>query len=440
MIGAAPSARGVSASWRSILAALVLVAGCGGGGVANPGGTQAFDVMATLTLTPQGMGGGYWPDFPRAQKVTLVWNADARLVFVGGEGRVEAAEVASDDGRTQRTTGTVSLPMPFNPTCNRKGGVTYDQIVFSLENGALHGTARGTAQYQTGDEIFSADMTATLAGVADVTPPRFAALAGEIDPLAVPGILPSEPLPPTATASLVGAPSGDVIALEPGRVQGAGSGAVTTGFWAPQRALRSGETYTMKLDGVVDFAGNAAIQALAFTTRAAPPLVSEDGFEAVATATLGGAGVLRGEPLTPITGTTSLILNTGVGGGFGFLPYMLGPSLAVRLAVAPGDTVVRFQRRIVATYDLPSVRFYGSVRLGAVGGAIATGPSLEAHDLVKVTLPRDGDVFVSGVETIEIPLPAGITGEIIFEIDGQTSGCGLPPPPTALVIDDLRVE
>jgi hypothetical protein len=291
-----------------------------------------------------------------------------------------------------------------------------------------------------GDQLFAADVTATLAGVVDATPPRFGALAGEIDPLAPPTFLPSEPLPSTATASLVGAASGDVIALVPATVQGPGNGQVVTALAVPGQALRAGETYTMKIDGVADFAGHAVAQAPTFTTRAAPPLAPEDGFEGVATPTLGGAGVLRGQPLMPIAGATSLILNTGVGGGFGFLPYMLGPSLAVRLAVSPGDTVVRFERTIVATSALPRGRFYGTTRVASPGGAIGVGPALEATDLVQVTLPLDGDVFVSSAWTIEVPLPAGTKDEVTFEIIGDTAGCGLPPPSTALIIDDLRVE
>jgi hypothetical protein len=150
--------------------------------------------------------------------------------------------------------------------------------------------------------------------------------------------------------------------------------------------------------------------------------------------------VLHGGPLTPIAGDTSLILNTGFGGGFGFLPYHLGPSLAVRLAVAPGATVVRFTTQLVATYDLPQVTFYGDVRVGAPGSAIAHLTNVDATELVKVTLLQDGDVYLGPLKTLELPLPAGVQGEVMFEIAGVTYGCGLPPPPTALLIDDLRVE
>jgi hypothetical protein len=427
---------------RRLLPLLLLstLTSCGGStSPSPPTATSAFDLTTTLSLTPRPPAGGYWPDFPTTHESTLVFDPAAKLVFMGARGQVVAAETTTTDGQTYRTTAPLTLPIPFNPSCNRLGSVTYDQLAFTVRNGALEGTATGSAQYVTGDQAFLADLTATLAGVPDITPPTLDAPTADVDPLAPPTLRPSEPLPPTAKVTLSGS-GGDVIVLQAGTVQGTGVGKVVTSFAAPGTALRSGSTYTIQLDGVVDFAGKAALAPAPFTTRAAPPLIPEDGFESVATATLGGAGVLRGEPLTPIAGTTSLILNTGVGGGFGFLPYMLGPSLAVRLPISPGDTAVHFERRIAAVYDLPTARFYGSVRLASPGGTIAEGPALEATGLTKLTLSRDGDLYLSPVETITIPLPPDAVGELLFEIDGQTSGCGLPPPPTAVIIDDLRVE
>lgn len=424
---------------RLLLIGVLTLAACGGGGASKPPvGTNAFDVTAALTVTPRPPGGGYWPDFPTSHAFTLVFDADAQLVFVGANGQVAAAGVAPE-GETHRTTGPVTLPIAFNPSCNRLGSLTFDELSFTVSGGALTGTARGSAQYVTGDQGFLADLTATLAGASDATPPRFDAPTADVDPLAPPTLRPSEPLPPAATVTLAGS-SGDAIVLTAATVQGAGAAKVVTSFAVPGTALRPGSTYSVQVAGVSDFAGHAAAGVAPFTTRAAPPLVAEDGFESVTTPTLGGAGVLRGEPLTPIAGTTSLILNTGVGGGFGFLPYMLGPSLAVRLAVSPGDTVVRFERRLASVYELTTARFYGAVRLASPGATIATGPALEATGLTKVTLPRDGDLYLSAVETISIPLPPDATGELLFEIAGQTSGCGLPPPPTALIVDGLRVE
>src|SRR4029450_6119747 len=100
--------------------------------------------------------------------------------------------------------------------------------------------------------------------------------------------------------------------------------AAVAGFSVGDHVLRYGETYELDASGAADFAGNPPAGAVPeITTHALPPLVPECGFDSVSTPKVGGAGVLRGGPLEPIAGTTSLILNTGVGGGFGFLPYML---------------------------------------------------------------------------------------------------------------------
>jgi hypothetical protein len=421
-----------------LLLLATLPAACGSGAPASQSEVlPSFDLTATLTLSPRPPGGGYWPDFPPSHLSTLAFDPDAKLVFLGALGQVVAAPATTTDGQTYRTTAPATLPIAFNPSCNRLGSVTYDQLSFTVRNGALEGTATGSAQYITGDQAFLADLTATLSGVFDVTPPTLDAPTSDVDPLSPPTLRPSEPLWPAGRVTFSGS-GGDVIELLAGTIEGPGK--VVPSFLPLGTALRPGSTYTIRLDGVVDFVGHPASPVPPFTTRAAPPLLPEDGFESVATATLGGAGVLRGDPLTPIAGTTSLILNTGVGGGFGFLPYMLGPSLAVRLPISPGDKAVRFERRIASVYDLPSARFYGSVRLASPGGTIADGPPLEATGLTKLTLPRDGDLYLSAVETITIPLPPDATGELLFEITGQTSGCGLPPPPTALIIDDLRVE
>jgi hypothetical protein len=403
-------------------------------------GWHAFDVSGALTVTPVGAQLTGWQDFPTDHVFTLIWDPAAGRVMAGTDGLVTASAAATTDGRTFRTTEPLAVRVPFAGSCGGTAEIAYDEITFFAESGVLHGTGDGHATYLNGDQVWMANATATLVGVPDVTAPSLDVPAVVEDPLAPVFLKASEPLPASASVSLVGAPSGDVIQLEPSVL--AGPDHVTWGFAKPGVMLRYGETYTLVTDNLADFAGNksAAAQPTTFTTRAAPPLIPEDGFESVTTPTLGGAGVLKGDPLTPIAGTTSLILNTGFGGGFGFLPYRLGPALAVRLTVAPGDTVVRFASRLVATYPLQSAAFYGEIRLGSVGQAVGSRMNVEATDFTKVTLPTDGDVYISPVTTIELPLPAGATGELTFEIDGDTFGCGVPPPPTALILDDLRVE
>jgi hypothetical protein len=408
-------------------------------GETSRGGPRAFDVTATVTLMPPAGQEGGWQDFPRTLTFTLVRDPAVGRVFASAGGAVSAAAVTTTDDRTFRTTGPLAVTLPFPQSCTRVATVAYDELTFSEDGGALAGTARGTVSYPSGNQAWTAPATARLAGAPDATAPTLALPGEPVDPLAPLAFPASEPLPSTAAASIVGATSGDVIPLAPAFEDGP-DGAIG-GFSKPNVALRDGETYGLVMEGFVDFEGNAPTSAPGtFTTRAAPPLAPEDGFESVTATMFGGAGVLHDGPLQPIAGATSLLLNTGFGGGFGFLPYALGPSLAVRLAVAPGDTVVRFDGQLVAPDPIDDAAFVGAIRLASVGQAVGMAMNVAATGFAKVTLPGAGDVFISPVKTIELPLPAGAAGEITFEIEGVTFACGLPPSPTVLVLDNLRVE
>jgi hypothetical protein len=423
------------------LAALALAA-CGGGSSAAPGpGWRSFDIIAMLTLTPPAAAPASFTDFPATHAFTLAWNAQLGQGLVGAQGSVgNFVTLPSADGSRLQTGELVPLPVAFADGCAGVAQVQYDDLTVSIAGDALTGTAHGHARFQSGDQIFEAQVTAALAGVPDATAPRLLVPASPVDPLAGLRIAPSEPIGmpvPPAQPALVGDNSGDVVPL----LLAQSAGSFVSAFTTDGRALRHGETYKLRIDGLMDFASHPVVtMPPSFTTPPAPPLVPEDGFESVTTPTFGGAGVLHGEPLTPIAGTTSLVLNTGVGGGFGFLPYHLGPSVALRLVVSSGDTVVRFQSQLVTVYELPEATFFGEVRVASPGGAVGRRTNITATGFAKVTLPVDGDVYIAPPATIEVPLPAGTTGEIVFEIAGVTFGCGLPPPPTALIIDDLRVE
>ncbi|MDB4981012.1 MAG: hypothetical protein JWM82_1764 [Myxococcales bacterium] len=398
---------------------------------------HSFDVTATLTVTAPAGDEGVWLDFPKTHTFTLVFDAESRRTLIAARGFDGATtSIAAGDG-----TGTTTLVMtlPYERSCTRDAELVFDRVSFIVRDGVLTGTAQGRAEFQTGADDFSSPITATLAGVADLTPPALTMPTSAVDPLASLSFEASEPLPATVTARLVGAPSGDVIPLEPTRI--AGPERAIRGFAKPELMLRAGDTYTVSVQGLTDFAGNAgAAPSSTFTTRAVPPLAAQDGFESLTGDTYGGAGVLADGPLTAIAGTKSLLLNTGFGGGFGFLPYDLGPSLTVRLAVPKGATVVRFERRLVAPDPTPAAAFVGAVRLASLLRPVETMMNVAATGFQVVTLPGAGDVYVSSVATVELPLPPGVTDEVTFEIDGVTFQCGLPPSPTLLVVDDLRVE
>ncbi|HTA18418.1 MAG TPA: hypothetical protein VK989_03955 [Polyangia bacterium] len=411
----------------------------GGAAEALPAGFRAYDVTATLTRAPSSTpSGGDFSSFPTTVPFTLVWDPGTQQVATGAHGRFAQTRVITTDNRTFRS-GTLGAGVPFAPSCTGVGGVSLDEASFTLEGATLRGTASADETYATNAGSFTTvEGTAMFTGVPDVTPPELTSPGTSVDPLA-PVILPSsEPLPAAVAASLVGSPSGDTVALSGMRFSVASD--ARTGLETNGQVLRYGETYTMAAGQVVDYAGNKATAPVSFTTRAAPPLVPADGFESVTGTTFAGAGVLHGGPLMPIAGATSLLLNTGYGGGFGFLPYDLGSSLAVRLAVPPGATKVSFDAQLIAPDPVDSAAFVGAIRFGSVGGTVSTQENVKGSGFVEETLPALGDIYVSPVQTITLALPADATAEIAFEIVGEIDLCAEPPSPTVLVVDDLRVE
>lgn len=408
-----------------------------------PAGKLSFDVTATLTISPPAGQDGAWTDFPRTIPFTFVWNASAGTAIAGAAGRAAGASVLAADDGFFRTDATLAVNVLPGTMC---GPATFDnlEIVFSTDGASLTGTARGTVSYLTADTTWSAPATAVLTGKPDTTPPALSLPKSPIDPLAPLVLAASEPMPATTVASIISRATGEAPRLSATFLNGTGA-AIT--FTAPNLALRYGDTYDVQL--APDFGGNKAVTE-SFTTAAPPPLVPEDGFESVTGTMFAGAGVLHGGPLTPLSGQTSLLLNTGFGGGFGFLPYDLGPSLAVRLSVSPSDTVVRFDTQLIAPDPIETAAFVGAIRVSAFPGlspGSSTGPigstmNVSGTGFVKQTLPQLGDVYISPVKTVELALPPGAAdqAQVVFEIVGVTFQCSQPPSPTVLVLDNLRVE
>jgi hypothetical protein len=420
-----------------MLAAAVLGA-CGGTGSGATGiaGWRSFDVSAALKLTPTAGDEGSWTTFPTAATLTAAWNETMGVAVTGANGVYGGGSLARADGGMLQSAGWAA-GVSFADGCGGTGTLIFDQVTFSAAGDTLAGSATGRALYVTsGAMMLEAAVTATLAGAPDATPPTLTAPGDDADPLQELLFKGSEPLS-NGTLSLLGAPAGDVTPLMVHDAQPATSAAAVA-FSNAGVALRYDETYSLR-GALTDFAGNPAAP-FQFKTRAAPPLVPEDGFESVTGSMFAGAAVLQGGPLPPISGQTSLMLNTGFGGGFGFLPYDLGPSMAVRLAVAPGDTVIRFAMRLIAADPVDRAAFDGVVLTASPGGSVAASQDLGATEFTRTSLPSLGDVFFSPVRTIEMPLPADARGEIAFEIVGRTFACTRPPSPTVLVIDDLRVE
>ena len=162
----------------------------------------------------------------------------------------------------------------------------------------------------------------------------------------------------------------------------------------------------------------------------------EDGFESAAIATLGGAQIVADTSAPVITGARSLYILASSGGVPGTKPQQT--QLALRLTVAPGDTVVRFAYRAVNPNS-----FDGTYFAVATPGGRMTVMSVRstATPTTSATI-ADQAVTLRPLAMAEIPLPADASSEVVIARIVRGTGCtGMPAPPVeGMLIDDLRVE
>ena len=260
-----------------------------------------------------------------------------------------------------------------------------------------------------GDVLYPYTAVLEMTGVPDTAPPSLGADRNDFDPLASLGFGASEPLPAGSAAELVG--GGERVTLVPVSPEGTG---VTTGFHREEpMALRYGISYQLGITPWVDLAGNAGGAPPRLTTRPPPPLVPEDGFES-ATGSVGGGMVIDDGSLPAIGGRRSVGLSA-----YGVLPPGAGSRFTVRLAVTPGDRVVRVALRPMGVYEIPPP-FTGAstLRIAVPGGAITRAP-LPGFERMTTRHPMPGGagtIFLGEVRTVEIPLPAGVGAEIVFDM------------------------
>lgn len=406
---------------------------------APPSGWLAYDVTATVALKPLPGQAASLPGFPTTVRFPIAYSPARALAIIGS-----VPTEATPDGAGFRINFPSFVDTAFAGSCEGTAVLDFDTMTVSLDaNGTLHGQAMGQVRSQIGEALAQVPATFSLVGGHDVTPPTLNPVTGALDPLSPITPLVTEVMAPGASLTLVGTASGDSFPLVPYFLDDDPTQPVLGFSLSMPVMLRWNEVYKVVTRGVTDLAGNE----LAFatpptaTTPAPPPLQPEDGFEAVTGTTYAGAGVLEGGPLAPIAGTTSLL----VGNVDSFLSYKVGASFTVRLAVAPGDTVLRFDTRLAAPNkpDESSQAFRGGMFVGAVGKEVQGFGDVLADTMTKVSLAGGATIWQSPIGTTEIPLPTGATGEVSFEIIQEPvgpPGCGFPVQSMVLVIDRLRVE
>jgi hypothetical protein len=402
------------------------------GGDASPLAQAAsFTVEGRLTATvrpgvPAPVGG-----VPERHDFTLrlLPGAPARLI-VGRNGVAVAADLRALGPGQWETTAPLALPVNAASACG--ASARYDRFAIAASADVLTGTASGHLDVIQGDVVFGFDATLAMTGARDVVPPLLTAVAPDADPLAGFFLAASEPLPATSQARLTA--GGEIVPL----VAITPVADLVTGFDKPSRALRYGTTYQLVVQPWQDLAGNAGGPLPGLRTRAAPPQIAEDGFEAAGTSP-GGGRLVDAATLPPITGVRSLLVGALSGYGGGGAPGET--RFTARLAVSAGDRVVKLALRAASSLEGTLSSYGTTLRVAVPGGAVAgaTFPTTEATTPQQVGANR---VFLGALRTVELPIPAGAAGEVVFDLSvgDLGAGCGLAPPGAAYLVDDLRAE
>jgi hypothetical protein len=384
-----------------------------------------FTVTATLTLTVAPANVEALATFPITHTFTLAVDESASRMVMGARGYASAHELATTDRRTYVPSldllDEAHVPIPSPDACDPEPAAHYFAMTFSIEGDRLVGTGEGEIGWAG---TRSTSFTATLEGHLDTEPPTLLVPKGPLDPMGEARFVASEPLRESG-ASLIG-DVGDVFVL--GAQPQDGLPDVTTSFIRSPLMLNWGSTYEITTEALTDLAGNVGDKAPrpSIMTLPEPPLAAEDGFESVTTATFGGAQVLTAGPLAPLAGAKSLMLPAN-------------GSFAVRLPIQPGDSHVRGTVRF--TSPLPAtVAVGGEMRAGVPGREVSV-VQLPSSVPIDVTIGTgEGTISFSAIQTIEVPIPAGATDEVSFEIVMRRGPCPGPPSSASLLLDDLRVE
>jgi hypothetical protein len=401
----------------------------GADGAAPLSGRRSFDVVAGLgdaavkaNLSP-------------TVAFTLVLDADAGRAIVGARGSAVVVAYTSKDGR-RFTVPQFSVGLPSSGQCAAASMLAFTSLDVTVSGSTLSGQAQGSARISCGDCQFDVPFEGPVTGAADATAPLLFPTTIPANPFQQFSLAASEPLPTTAKARLVGS-DGSSFDLEPMVVPG--DIPVVAIFTKPAVVLSANAEFEVDLGGLVDFAGlpGPADTPLRFAAFPAMPLVPPDGFESVTGADFGGATVISGGPLPPITGAHSVYF----GGQGAPAPggIVVGSALRVRLAVPPGATKVAFSYQMVGQYA--GSGFDGTINLGSVGRTPGSDTFTTTPHGTQTTWPDGKIVYVTDVATKEIPLPADVTSELLLVIEPFGFGCGGPAPPAGgMLLDDLRVE
>jgi len=410
--------------------ALLLVAEAAACSGSSSPSRKSYAIHGPLTLTPtSGGAASVLPDLPSGQELALYLDPEDSAMILGGPGQGLRVAVKSLGGSTYSATGNFVVELS---TALCRASITFSQFDLVITADGISGHGTGAASAYAADQGFSFDADWRFSGAEDKRGPELKVpLSTNVDPFEVGALRATEPLAMGTMARLVS-----------GKGQTALSPLVTdanviTGFALPSgTALAYSTHYDIVVDPWQDLAGNSGQTLKGFDTMAGPALLSGEGFEENSTK-LGGATIVDATALPPIAGERSAVVTA---------PYLgetvlgLAPSqLTVRLAVEPGDTVVRLS--VQPFCDSQATFTRARLRVAAPGGQSTEAVLPARETLTKVLdLPR-GSVWFGAVRTIEIPVPSGAAEVVVdFRAPEITATCGLPSKAASYLVDDVRVE
>ena len=431
-----------------VLASLA-AAGCGeshvttgdgglGPDVAIPGGSRSFVVTATITAEPS------FGPIPETHVFTMwVDSVPASLsrVIAGASGSVDEAEIrAGRESAEERHVGPLELAVPPIGECGGVGPVRYEGlalIVVDVDGDGLFdsftGTARGTIQVVGGDIIDDVEFTATLVGVLDREAPRAELLGVVVDRNPVDGVYVrlSEPLQAGTRAALIAGTTRIELT----------SGDDTDGpmarFFSPHEVvLPPGTTLSLQIEPFVDLAGNPGSMANPQVAIAPLAPLTEGGFERE----VAGERLVDGLVEVATRGTHAVIAGDR---SVALLPSFSerGGRVTLRVPLTDGASRVSLSYRVLRT-ESSGGYFYGRAQLRGNGASGVSGVFEQDPD--GATLEPSG--FEAAPEagpmrTLSIDVPDGVSGEVLLDLDVDVGRCGgLLPPPSGLLIDDVRAE
>ena len=266
-------------------------------------GRRSFVVTSTLTLHADG--GSLPTGAPQSHAFTVVADADSLTAFVGAGGSATSRPLElTATGFSILGSFSISLP-----GCS--SSVSYDNLTLTLgAGGELAGIASGRVGWTpSGTDVgnaFAASMS--LTAVNDTEAPVFGAAsvaADRTDPFSSFTLTASEPLPPDARPVLIGQ-SGD-FAFVASTTEASSSRSISQSCLATASSIASRSTVWWILPATRPAQGRRLASDIRFTTRAAPPLAAEDGFESATGASLGGAQVMPATGSPVIAGAAASI-------------------------------------------------------------------------------------------------------------------------------------